>query len=204
LKIVRTLVTALAVLALTGTASVAGGAPDATARSGLTGDPAGIRLAAQVNRSYAHVPGVRIDVGGGVGGSSLSVRFTFVLRSGVAVAEHAMVDQGADGRSALVRTGNQGTFARDPGRSCWRFVPKTDPQALTDIGEPVLSDVGRVSRPRVSGDMFVLPIATHGLTMRAFVDRGTSQLRRLEAPGYLARFTTLRTKPVVPATKPRC
>ena len=183
--------------------SAAGGALAATARSALTGDPAGVRLVKQVNRSYAHVPGIRIDVGGG---SGVAIRFTFALRSGLAVAQHAIVDQGASGQTVLVRLGNQGTFVRDPGRSCWRFVPKAkvDRQGLPDIGRPVLSDLGRVSRPRSSGDMFVLPITSNGLTLRAFIDRRTSQLRRLEAAGYSARFTTLRIRPVMPTAKPRC
>ena len=30
------------------------------------------------------------------------------------------------------------------------------------------------------------------------------RLRRLEAPGYLARFTSLATRPTLPVTKPRC
>lgn len=173
----------------------------ATSAPALTGDPAGLRLARQVNRSYANVPAVRVDVSAG---GALVGRFTLIVRNGVTVAEQASVSEGSTQPTLLVRRENEGTFVRDANRSCWRFVPAGDPQALTGVGKAVLSGNGRVSKPRVAGDTIVMTLTTQGQTARVVVDRKTSQLRRMEAPGYVARFTSLAKRPTLPVPKPRC
>ena len=111
----------------------------------LTGDPAGLQLVRQVNRSYAKVPAVRIVV---TAEGELLGRFTLILRDGVTVAEQALVDEGVPPLTLLVRREKEGTFART-NRSCWLFVPAGDPQALTDVGKPILPGDGRVSKPRI-------------------------------------------------------
>jgi hypothetical protein len=171
------------------------------ASTSLTGDPAGVRLAKQVNRSYASVPAVRVDV---AAGGALVGRFTLVLRNGVTVAEQASVSEGSTQPTLLVRRENEGTFVRDANRSCWRFVPASDPQALTDVGDAVLAGDGRLSKPRTTGDTITMTLTTQGQTARVVVDGKTSRLRRLEAPGYVARFTSLAKRPTLPVTKPRC
>jgi hypothetical protein len=167
----------------------------------LTGDPAGRELARRVNRSYANVPAVRVEAA--VQGA-LVVRFTLVMRNGVTVAEQALVDEGSEPPTLFVRRESEGTFVRDPDRSCWRFVPASDPQALTDVGAPMLPGPGRVSRPRVTGDTIVLPLTSQGRTARFVIDRKTSRLRRMDAGGYTARFTTLAKRPTLPVPKPLC
>jgi hypothetical protein len=154
-----------------------------------------------VNRSYANVPAVRVDV---TAQGAVVGRFTLVMRNGVAVAEQALVSEGSARPTQLVRRENEGTFVRNPSLSCWRFVPAADPQALTDVGKEMLNGGGRVSKPRVSGDTITMTLTTQGQTARVVVDRTTSRLRRIDASGYAARFTTLAKSPTLPVPKPRC
>lgn len=172
-----------------------------TAGAPLTGDPAGLRLAREVNRAYADVPGVRVDV---ASNGAVVVRFTLVLRNGVAVAEQALVDEGAERPTLLVRRESEGTFVRDANRSCWRSVPKSDPQELTDVGGPMLSGPGRVSKPRVAGGTVTLTLTREGRTSRLVVDRKTSRLRSMDAGRMVARFTSLARRPALPLPKPLC
>lgn len=192
---------AVAILAALLLAPAAGAVRTSTFAPALTGDPAGLQLARQVNRSYANVPAVRVEVSAAGG---LVGRFTFLLRNGVTVAEQALVNEGGAQPTLLVRRENAGTFVRDPDRACWRFVPSGDPQALTDVGQPVFAADGRVSKPRVAGDAISMTLTAQGRTLRVVVDRKTSRLRRLEAPGYSARFTSLAKLPTLPAPRPRC
>ena len=166
----------------------------------LTGDPAGLQLVRQVNRSYAKVPAVRSVV---TAEGELLGRFTLLLRDGVTVAEQALVNEGVPPLALLVRREKEGTFVRTD-RSCWLFLPAGDPQALTDVGKPILPGDGRVSKPRIAGDTITMTLTRLGHTAQVVVDRKTFRLRRLEAPGYLARFTSLATRPTLPVTKPRC
>jgi hypothetical protein len=172
-----------------------------TSAPALTGDPAGLLLARQVNRSYTKVPAVRVEV---AAGGAFVGRFTLVLRNGVTVAEQALVNEGSAKPTLLVRRENAGTFVRDANRSCWRFVPAGDPQALTGVGKEMLSATGRVSKPRVAGDTITMTLTTQGRAARIVVDRKTARLRRMDAPGYVARFTSLANAPALPVTKPRC
>ena len=172
-----------------------------TSPPALTGDAAGLRLVRQVNRFYADVPAVRVDV---TAGGTLVGLFTLVLRNGVTVAEQARVNEGSTQPTVLVRRENAGTFVRDANRSCWRFVPTNDPQALTGVGKAILSGPGRVSKPRVTGDTITVTLTVQGRTARVVVDRTTSRLLRMDAPGYSARFTSLAKRPALPAPQPRC
>ena len=188
----------LAVLLLAPTAVAVRSTTSGTA---LTGDPAGLQLARQVNRSYTKVPAVRVEVSAQ---GALVVRFTLILRNGVAVAAQALVNEGSAEPTLLVRRENEGTFVRDANRSCWRSVPSTDPQALTDVGKPILSGPGRLSKPRAAGDTITMTLTAQGQTARVVVDRKSSRLRRLDAPGYVGRFTSLAKGPTLPVPKPRC
>ena len=182
------------------TLAPAAGAVRASAVPALSGDAAGLRLVGQVNRSYATTPAVRIEVAGG----GFTGRFTSVMRNGVVVAQQAIVDEGVPERTLLVRREHQGTFVHDPDRDCWTFIPKSDPQALTDIGKPLLSGPGRVSRPRIAATTITLTITWEGQAMRAVIDKRTMHLRRFEATGYVARFTNLSKRPALPTSQPRC
>jgi hypothetical protein len=190
---------AVAVIAVLTLAPAAGAVP-ASAVPTLSGDAAGLRLVRQVNRSYATVPAVRIEVAGG----GFTGRFSSVLRNGVVVAQQVLVDEGAPEPTQLVGREHQGTFLHSPSGDCWRFIPKSDPQALTDIGKPMLSGPGQVSRPRIAATTITLTITSQGHAMRAVIDKRTMHLRRYEAAGYLARFTNLSKRPALPTTQPRC
>ena len=178
----------------------AAGAVRASAVPTLTGDAAGLRLVRQVNRSYATVPAVRIEVTGG----GFTGRFSSVLRNGIVVAQQVLIDEGAPEPTRLVRREHEGTFVHDPNRDCWRFIPKSDPQALTDIGKPLLSGPGQVSRPRIAATTITVTVTSQGHAMRVVIDKRTMRLRRYEADGYLARFTNLSKRPALPTTQPRC
>ena len=182
------------------TLAPAAGAVRVAAVPPLSGDAAGLRLVRQVNRSYATVPAVRLEGAGG----GLSARFTLVMRNGVVVAEQALVDEGLPELTLLVRREHQETVAHDPDRDCWTFIPKSDPQALTDVGKSLLSGPGRVSRPRVGATTVTVTITMQGQTLRAVIDKRTMHLRRFEATGYVARFTNLTKAPALPTTQPRC
>jgi len=188
----------VAVLAL---APVAGAVRAPATSPTLSGDPVGLRLVRQVNRSYANVPAVRLDMTA-VG---LAARFTLILRNGTVVAERALVDEGASDPTLFVRREHEATFVHNPNRNCWRFVPTGDPQALTDVGKPVLSGAGRVSRPRHAATTVTLTITRQGKAARAVIDKRTLHLLRYEASrGYVARFTNLAKRPTLPSTRPRC
>jgi hypothetical protein len=189
---------AVAVVALL-TLAPAAGAVHTSAVPALTGDAAGLRLVRQVNRSYETVPAVRLAVA--AGGSSH--RFTLVMGNAVVVAEQALVDEGLPDRTLLVRREHQGTFVRTD-RDCWLFVPKSDPQALTDVGKPLLSGPGRVSRPRIAATTITVTITSQGHAMRAVIDKRTMHLLRFEATGFVAHFTNLSKRPALPTTQPRC
>ena len=182
------------------TLAPAAGAVRSSAAPTLTGDAAGLRLVREVNRSYASVPGVRIEVAGG----GFTGRFTSVMRNGVVVAQQVLVEAGAPEPTRLVRREHQGTFLHDPSRDCWRFMPKTDRQALTDIGKPMLSGPGRVSGPQIAATTATLTITSQGHAMRVVIDKRTMHVRRYEATGYLARFTNLSKRPALPTTQPHC
>jgi hypothetical protein len=167
----------------------------------VTGDPAGVRLARDVNRAYANVPGVRVDV---TADGELFARFTLVMRKGVVVAEQALVYEGSGRPTLLVQRENEGTWARDSGRACWRYVPKGDPQALTDVGTSMFPSPGRVSKPRATGGTITVTQTAKGQTARLVIDRKTLRLRRMDAAGAVVRFTNLAKRPKLPVPKPRC
>jgi hypothetical protein len=102
-----------------------------------------------------------------------------------------------------VRREREGTYARTD-RSCWLLMPRGDPHALTDVGKPILHFDGRVSKPKIADDTITMMVTRLGTTAQVVVDRKTSRLRRIEAPGYIASFTSLARRPTLPVTKPRC
>ena len=171
---------------------------------GFSGDRKAVALVAQANRSYARVPAVRVDAVV----FDTSFRFTLFLRNGVTWAEQAQV-RTDDGEFTIVGTVDGGSFVKDSGASCWRFVPKSDPQAMEDLGGPVLAGPGRLGRPRtVAGTIEIIATQQGGERMRIVLDRRTLRLKRvtyLSARGNMtARFTTLAAAPPLPATQPRC
>jgi hypothetical protein len=191
-----------AVVAVAACAPVTFAAPAAAPR--FTGDREAVALLARANRSYVRIPAVRIDAVV----SDRTFRFTLFLRKGVTWAEQARV-RTDDDEINIVGTIGGGSFLKDPGASCWRFVPKSDPQAMEDLGEPVLAGPGRLGRPRaIGGTIEIIATQQGGERMKIVLDRRTLTARRvtyLSARGNMtARFTTLRKAPTLPRAQPRC
>jgi hypothetical protein len=172
---------------------------------GFSGDRDAVALVARANRSYVRIPAVRIDAV--VSGTSF--RFTLFLRNGVTWAEQARV-RTDNGEINIVGTIDGGSFVKDAGASCWRFVAKSDPQAMEDLGDPVLAGPGRLGRPRraIAGTIEIMATQRGGERMKIVLDRRTLTVRRvtyLSARGNMtARFTTLRQAPTLPRAQPRC
>lgn len=91
-------------------------------------------LFAKVHRAYLHVPAVELTVVPGKSTLRFPRRFVLVLRSGVVVAEE-FTRSGRD-ETSLVARRRQPTYSRPAGAKCWRRLPSSNPQTLTDIGIP--------------------------------------------------------------------
>ncbi len=171
---------------------------------GFSGDREALGLVARANRSYARIPAVRIDAVV----SDATFRFTLFLRNGVTWAEQARV-RTDEGEVNIVGTIGGGSFVKDAGASCWRFVAKSDPQAMEDLGDPVLAGPGRLGRPRtIAGTIEIIATQRGGERMKIVLDRRALTVRRvtyLSAGGNMtAHFTTLRRAPTLPRAQPRC
>jgi hypothetical protein len=168
----------VAALAVSGaTASGAGSPP--------TGNARGLELLAVVHRAYAHVPAVAIS--GKAAG--LTFRFTLVLRSGVGVAEQ-FVGSSKAGTTTLVAPSGPVTYARDPGRTCWRRVPEADPQTFDNIGMRFPDHAGmRVQKPRrAAGGTWQLPAVVGGQPGVFVIDGKTAIVRSITVSAGGARI----------------
>lgn len=99
-----------------------------------TRNAAGTELVARVIAAYQHVPGaVVIDRGDGE-----TVTFTQILKAEKVLGEQAVST--LDGKTTvLVSRNGPPTFEKAPGTSCWRLLPRTSGQNLTDVGQPFLT-----------------------------------------------------------------
>jgi hypothetical protein len=186
---------------LTMVATPASSRATGTAAPPLTGDPRGVALINRINASYVNVPAVRTSAHA----TEVSVTFELYLRHGVTWAEHAVVTT-ASGTTVLVGTLRGGTFARDPGRTCWRFLPRSSDQALEDLGNPLLVGPGRVHRPRTNGNHLVVDLIADGKRETVVADRRNMHVVfvRTIKPSLIVRFAALASAPGLPTPKPRC
>lgn len=98
------------------------------------GDGLGIAFFATMHRAYLHAPGVKMTVVSRGSTQAIFGHFLLQLRAGTVVGEE-FVGSGGDPNRVVARRGGP-TFAWQPGGSCWRRVPRTDPRTLTDVGLP--------------------------------------------------------------------
>lgn len=177
----------------------------ATAESRPTGDPHGLALLARVRQTYARVPAVVTT--GRLG--AMSVRFSAILSAGVVVAEGFAGTRGA-GTTILVAPRGSATFARDPGASCWRQVPASDPQALTDIGGhfPAYPNVAVVKAPQRTDNGWLLGVVARGKSSTFAIDGKTFFVRtitlRQSGEQVTEHVHTLTSVPNLPSPQPRC
>jgi hypothetical protein len=88
-----------------------------------------IALLTRISRSYQHVPGVEMS-----STQPASARLSVWLCSGTITGEEFITAGSAP--STLVAEGSATTFVRDTAEGCWRRLAASDPQNLTNIGEP--------------------------------------------------------------------
>jgi hypothetical protein len=169
------------------------------------GNARGVALLARVRRTYTHYRGVVIT--GRIG--ALAARFTLRLDAGAVVGEGFSGTRGA-GTTELVALPGSSTFARDPGSSCWRPVPATDPQALTDIGHhfPFAPSGVPVEAPQPNQHGWSLSVQADGRSSTFTIDRATLLVQSItvRAPGKSVTelVRTLAPTPILPTPQPRC
>jgi hypothetical protein len=168
------------------------------------GKARGVALLSDVRRIYARVPAV-------VTTSRLKgtpIRFTSILKEGVVVGESFVGPRGDT--STLVALPGTPTFAQDPGTSCWRLVPASDPQALTDIGSrfPPYPKDALVEMPQRTQTGWSLRVDTNEKSSTFDIDSNTLHVRSItlrEAGQQLEEHvSTLASAPALPSPQPRC
>jgi hypothetical protein len=175
--------------------------------AGAGGVPAGDALAATVNAAYERITGNQVETNlGGV-----RERISQVLRKGRVVAETAILRDGTS-TTVLVKRAGSSTFARDPGRACWRSVRASDPLDLKDVGNQVLNRAAlKFGKPRLTRGGWKLPFVysdsqrttTSVLTVdpQTMLIRSDLLVKPLAAVSY---FKRLKVAPSIPITRPRC
>jgi hypothetical protein len=181
---------------------------DSTTLPVESGSAQGIALWAKVSDAYRSVPGaVTVERVG-----PITVRFDDVLQHGIATAITAKATSPSE-VTYLVGTIRAGTYVKDPGRTCWRHVDASDPQALDDLGNPFLSAPRMLfSKPRMAGVDWLLPVV--------FTAKGgpTDVVLRIHRRSSLVRSFTIASgshhgtgsvralarAPTIPRAEPRC
>lgn len=192
-----------AALVLAGVLAVGGAASAASPQ----GNAKGVQLLKRVEAAYRHVPAVRLTGRSG----QIRSRFFLLLRKGVVTAEeyHGTAPNGV---TILIARGTGPTYARQPGAGCWRSLPKSDPQSLTDLGER-FPEAGKKTRwnvkaPRRAGAYWLLPVSQggHRGTMRIYAK--TFLLKSFTAVTSRGTVTehdqALTARPTLPTSRPRC
>ena len=95
----------------------------------------GAALAARVSAAYQRVPGVKSSARVGL----TALAFTQTLHGGVVTAEQFEGGTAGSGTTTLIGVQGSPTYRRQSGATCWRALPTSDPQTLTDLGHPFLS-----------------------------------------------------------------
>jgi hypothetical protein len=96
------------------------------------------------------------------------------------------------------------------GAACWRLVPASDPQALTDIGDrfPPYPKGAVVKVPRRTQNGWSLRVAANGKSSTFAIDRKTFLVRSItarEAGQHLEEhISNLASTPNLPSPRPRC
>jgi hypothetical protein len=175
--------------------------------AGAGGVPAGDALAARVNAAYERIIGNQVETNlGGV-----RERISQVLRKGRVVAETAILRDGT-GTTVLVKRAGSSTFARDPGRACWRSVRASDPLDLKDVGNRVLNRAAlKFGKPRLTKGGWKLPFvyadSQRTMTSVLTVDPQTLLIRSdllVKPLAAVSYFKRLKMAPSIPITQPRC
>ena len=122
------------------------------------GNAKGIALLKRVHAAYRDLPAVQTRTHVGPD----RVRFTLLLRKGVATAEE-FIGVGPTGTTILVARGTGPTYAREAGTQCWRRLAPSDSQSLEDVGLrfPYAYRM-LVKAPRRAGAYWLLRVLTHG------------------------------------------
>ena len=157
-----------------------------------------------MHAAYRPVPGVELT--GRLG--SLRVRFTLLLRRGVATAE-AFRGTSGETVTVLVARGDGPTYAREPGSSCWRRLRRSNPQSLHDIGLRFPDVAGmRVKAPRRAGDVWLLPFTTQGHSATLRISAKTHLVESVTTTRNGQTVTehdrALTKRPKLPAPTPTC
>ncbi len=100
----------------------------------IQGSPKTKALLARVERAYRHVPAVELSVIPRRSTFRSPRRFVLILRAGVVLAEE-FTRSGRDGTTLVARRSHP-TYSRAAGATCWRRLPSSNPQTLTDVGIP--------------------------------------------------------------------
>jgi hypothetical protein len=172
-------------------------------RWAFSGDHQAMALIERVNESYRNVRAVRIRATF----SGVATDFTLHLKTGIVWGEQAVI-KAPSGTTTLSGTIRQGTYVRDPGSRCWRFVPRRDSQALADLGKPVLTGPGQLKHPiRSHWGRVLVDVVHSGRTVeRIVVNRRTQRVVIISTaqPHAIFWFVTPRRTPTLASPKPRC
>jgi hypothetical protein len=174
-----------------------------SSRWAFSGDHQAIALIERVNKSYRNVRTVRIRATF----SGVSIDFTLHLRTGIVWGEQAVI-RTASGTTTLSGTTRRGTYVRDAGRRCWRFVPRGDHQALADLGKPVLTGPGQLKPPVPShwGRVLIDVVRSGHTVERIVVNHHTHRVVIISTaqPHAIFWFATPHRAPALPSPNPRC
>lgn len=184
-------------------ASGAGPSRDASAAR----NPAGAALLARVVGAYEHVPAAVLVERSG----STTLTFTQILKHNTVVSE-LLVARAAGATTVLVVRHGPPTYAKEPGTSCWRVLPKSSGQNLTDVGRPFLTHLFTlaglaIDAPRRTSTGWVLTVSQAGATLHLAITRslllrrmiGTQSGQRVDMD-----IENRATVPGLPTTTPRC
>lgn len=191
-------------------AAAAAASQRATYANAPSGNAQGLALLARVHAAYRHVPAVQVTALLG----SERVRFTLVLRAGVATAEE-FLGVGPAGTTILVARESGPTYAREPGTNCWRRLAPSDSQSLDDLGLRFPDSYRMVVKaPRRSGSSWLLPALSRGsdpgdaasVTLRINATSLLLESQTVAASGHRAieRTQALTQQPTLPRPAPSC
>ena len=177
-------------------------AVDAFGASGRS--PAGVALIASVDRAYTHVPAAIVKVSAaGVAG-----QFTEIMKGGSVVAE-AYTGTDSSGTTVLVAPAGSPTYAKEPHTSCWRLLSRSAPQALDDVGHPLLNFPANatIGAPRATSTGSVVTVSASGTTLVLTIAQ-SHLVQSIVATHAGVRgvedLTNLTSAPALPDPTPRC
>ncbi|MBV8429603.1 MAG: hypothetical protein JO244_00450 [Solirubrobacterales bacterium] len=168
-------------------------------------NPFGVALIKRSEKAYARIPGV--SLAGRVG--AVSLHFVMVLHDGRVVAESFTGHQDTQ-TTQLVAPHGAVTFVRAPGSGCWKGLPASAPQALSDVSHrfPYFDPQAQILVPQQVASGWAVNAAEKG-QLEAFVLGARSYLvRTAVAVKAGVRLTmpvqNLSQAPQLPLPEPRC